>query len=352
MIDRIALEVLPQFADIDDGAGPQPAQSLAVAPLAGGLINATFSLGRGHILQKLHPIFRPEVNADIAALTPHLRQGGVPVPFILPARDGRPWVEVASPAATAGAWRILTRLPGRTLHKLENPRQAAAAGAMVAQFHAALAGVDRPFAFSRPGAHDTPLHLAHLRAAINELPGHRLHGQVAPLADQLQQLWRDHGRIAELPQRIIHGDLKVSNLLFAGDEVVGVIDLDTMARSSVDIELGDALRSWCNAGAEDDPQPRFQAEVFAQAVGGYAGQARDWLTPAERSSLPDAVVRICLELSARFLADALRETYFGFDRARYPAAGEHNLVRGRNQLGLAADAIRHMPQLRAAVARI
>ncbi len=37
--------------------------------------------------------------------------------------------------------------------------------------------------------------------------------------------------------------------------------------------------------------------------------------------------RIATELAMRFAADALNERYFGWDRARFPAAGEHNLLR-------------------------
>ena len=40
---------------------------------------------------------------------------------------------------------------------------------------------------------------------------------------------------------------------------------------------------------------------------------------------------ISLELAARFAADALFESYFGWDPARFPGRGEHNLVRARGQ---------------------
>ena len=33
-------------------------------------------------------------------------------------------------------------------------------------------------------------------------------------------------------------------------------------------------------------------------------------------------------------ADAIFESYFGWDRARFPAAGEHNLLRARGQFAL------------------
>lgn len=348
-MDACALDpILALYPDLDDGGGPQPARSLPREPVAGGLINLTFAVGARHVLQRLHPIFRAEVNADIAALTPRLREAGVPVPAIVRARDGRPWVENHDPP-TAGVWRLLTRLPGHTRHRLGDPCAARAAGAMVARFHTALVGVDHAFAFSRPGAHDTARHVAGVGAALAAHADHRLAAAIAPIAAEISALWSQWGEIPTLPTRIIHGDLKVSNLLFDGDAVVGIIDLDTMAASSVDVELGDALRSWGNASTEDDPTPAFRADLAAAALDGWLAGAAAWVTAAERRALPAAVERICLELAARFATDALAESYFGWDPTRFPTRGDHNLARARNQLGLARDVRRQRAAMRAAV---
>ena len=328
--------VLQPFGPLDDGAGLQPAETLPVARLSGGLINDTFALGRRFVLQRLHPIFRPEVNLDIAALTPVLAAAGVPVPQIIPARSGEPWVEIADPdSALAGTWRILTRLDGETLHRLANPQQAHAAGQMVARFHTAVRDSPHAFRFVRTGAHDTAQHFRVLAEALDAHAAHRLHAQVAELAGELQRRWQAWGAIPQLPERIIHGDLKVSNLLFSGDNVVGVLDLDTMARASLDVELGDALRSWCNTATEDDPAPAFDLATYQAARAGYLAVAGSWLTPAEVAAIGGGIERICLELSARFAADALNERYFGWNPDRFAARGEHNVARARNQLGLA-----------------
>ncbi len=328
--------VLCPFGLLDDGHGPQRAESLHVTRLSGGLINDTFALGRHFILQRLHRIFRPEVNLDIQALTPLLLGAGVPVPRILTAETGEPWVEIDDPESElTGAWRILTRLPGDTLHRLANPRQAENAGQMVARFHTALRDCRHTFHFTRPGAHDTDGHFRTLADALTQHPTHRLHADAAELAAELQTRWLAWGPIPQLPERVIHGDLKVSNLLFSGDEVVGILDLDTMARSTLDVEMGDALRSWCNSTTEDDPEPQFDLATYHAARRGYVAVAGAWLTPAEQHALGPAIERICLELSARFAADALHERYFGWNPEKFTARGEHNLERARNQLRLA-----------------
>ncbi|MBL8945157.1 MAG: hypothetical protein JNK45_18470, partial [Myxococcales bacterium] len=56
-----------------------------------------------------------------------------------------------------------------------------------------------------------------------------------------------------------------------------------------------------------------------------------------------------LELAARFAADALRERYFGWDASRFPARGEHNLVRAKGQWSLHAQVLATRAQRLAAL---
>jgi Ser/Thr protein kinase RdoA (MazF antagonist) len=342
----VILDGYPALSD-PIGAPHRPAESLEVARLSGGLINDTFSLGESYVLQRLHPIFAAEVNLDIAAIVPRLRRAGVPVPDIVLARDGRPWVAVSSDQPeVAGVWRILTRIPGETLHRLTAASQARSAGRLVGQFHGALRDEDHTFAFTRPGAHDTPRHMAVLREALASHPGHRLAAQVATVANELLERWAHHGGLPTLPKRLVHGDLKASNLLFDSmGEAVGILDLDTMAHGTLDVELGDALRSWANPTTEDDPQPRLDTDLFLAAVEGYLDTTQEWITPAELQSLSGGLECICLELSARFAADALNERYFGWDPLKATGRGEHNLIRARNQLALARSVAAARPRL-------
>lgn len=322
---------------------------LPLAPLAGGLINATFAAGGAFILQRVHPIFAPEVHLNIAAVTAHLRARGEPAPVLLPARDGRPWVDLGP----AGVWRAMTRLPGVSFHTVQSPAQARSAGALVARFHSALVDLDHTFVALRVG-HDTPAHLRTLERALAEHPDHRLFGEVEPLAAAVLAGARVLPPPEPAPLRPCHGDLKFSNILFAGtgpeDHAVatGLIDLDTLAPMGLHHELGDAWRSWCNRAGEDRGAPVFDGEVFAASLAGYLGALRFALEPAERRNLVHGVEWISLELTARFAADALNESYFGWDATSFPAAGEHNLQRARGQWAL-HDACLRARQLRGAL---
>ncbi|MDX9720002.1 MAG: phosphotransferase [Myxococcota bacterium] len=322
-------------------------EGASLSPLQGGLINLTFLASTGFVLQRLHPVFQPQVNLDIAALTPILRQQGVPVPSLLRQQDGSAWLELEAPEPFGGCWRVLERLPGQSFDKVVSEAQVDAASRGLARFHTALLDTPHSFAFSRLGIHDTPAHLHKLQLALERHHAHHLFSSVLDISRHIQSLWQQFGDTALLPQRIGHGDPKLSNFLFDEQHTLtGIIDLDTMGYTTLDAELGDALRSWCSSSHEHADAPRFESSIFSVAVQSYLDQA-PWLSQEERSAIPRAPLRIALELSSRFAADALNECYFGWDPAAAPSRGEHNLMRARNQLALALDIERQLPLLQA-----
>ncbi|MCB9592349.1 MAG: phosphotransferase [Sandaracinaceae bacterium] len=297
-------------------------------PITSGWINRTLRVDRGEerfVLQRLHPVFGGEVNRDIDAITRHLGAAGVVTPRVVPARDGRLWVDADRP------WRMLTFLEGETLDTLRRPVHARSAGALAGRFHRALADLEHTFAFTRPGAHDTSAHLAKLWAIRDsmEAPG----PEIGPLADAI--LAYELPAVGELPTRIVHGDLKATNLLFVGDEAVAVLDLDTLAHGTLPIDVGDALRSWCNPADESSPEARFDRGVFEAAMTGYADATRGWITIDEARAIVATTETIAVELAARFATDVYEDRYFGFDATRYPTRRVHNLARTRAQLSLA-----------------
>lgn len=316
-----------------------------------GLINQTYLVeakgGRKAIFQRLHPIFAPTVNQDIDGVTRHLAAKGMATPLLVKASDG----SLSIPDGEGGNWRALTFVEGQCFDRLETPVQAREAGALVARFHVALSDYSRPFVHVRPGVHVLSRHLKTLEDAVAGHGGHRLFDQVAPLADELLQAAGSMPDFSPMPDRTIHGDLKISNLMFRDGKGHCLIDLDTMATQKWVFEMGDALRSWCNRSSEDDPGAHVDEGLFQGAVEGYLGALKGTGFPSveETSAWVEGLAYICLELSSRFLADALNETYFGFDASRYPARGEHNLQRFRGQWSLFHDVRRRQAALEAVV---
>jgi Ser/Thr protein kinase RdoA (MazF antagonist) len=317
--------------------------SPSVARLAGGLINDTFAVDTDDarfVLQRVHPVFSPEIHHNIAAVTEHLAAKGVATPRLIPTREGMRWVE-----REGAVWRLMTRLPGVSRDTVDGDVQARAAGAALGRFHAALLDLEHDFVGLRSGVHDTDRHLADLRDCVARHGDHRLHAAVAPLADEIAAAVAVLPTFDGVPDRIVHGDPKISNILFesatgeGADRAVGLVDLDTVAPMPLHLELGDAWRSWCNRGGEDDGDASFDLGVFAASWAGWSEAMTAPLSSQERAALLHGVEWITVELAARFLADALAESYFGWDADRFDTCGDHNLVRGRGQLALHRRAV-------------
>jgi Ser/Thr protein kinase RdoA (MazF antagonist) len=301
-----------------------------------GHINGTFRVvdDGGHtsvVLQSLAPIFAPEVNEDIAQVTAHLASRGVETPRIVPCATGRCGHE-----AHGRVWRVLTWVEGRTHTTVSSPDMAFEAGRALGRFHRGLADYRAPFRARRLGVHDTPAHLAGLRNALAQHPNHALFPAVEPSARAILELAGDLPPLPQTPDRVVHGDPKISNLIFHPEPPLRArawVDLDTVGRMRLPLELGDAFRSWCNQ-ADEDQLADFELSLFEGAVRGYAEAAPADLRPEERDAIVDATAWISLELAARFCRDALEETYFGWDDTRFDRPGSHHLSRTRGQLAL------------------
>ena len=307
-----------------------------VHQVRGGLINRTFivsgQMGPLGVLQRLNTkVFGPEVHEDIEAVTRHLQARGLPTPLLQRTRDDGLW----HAHHDGTIWRVLGWVGDRSIERAWSGTETAAAGALVARFHAATADLDWQFRSTRGGFHDTDSRMRQLQEVLSARPDHRLAKRVAPVADAILHAWQLWDGPRDLPLRVVHGDLKTSNVRFQGSKALALIDLDTLGRGTLDAELGDAFRSWCNPALEDE-SARFDAELFAEGIRGYASEARG-VTVAEWEAIVPGIERIALELAARFAADALEESYFGWDADRCPTRGHHNLARAQGQLDLALE---------------
>ncbi len=299
-----------------------------------GLINDTFVVGSppSGILQRVNPIFGPEVHHDIEAITAHVASRGLLTPRLVRTREGHLCVPTES-----GAWRLLTYLPGTTIHTIASTEQAASAARLVGQFHKATEDLEHTFHFVRPGAHDTVKHMETLKAALSRAAGDPLEGPATAIAEETLTRWEQWDGSLDLPDRISHGDLKISNLRFDNDQrhATSLLDLDTLSHQSIAVEMGDAWRSWCNPAGEDQPdQAFFDRSIFEASAAAWLEHGPQ-LNADERNNLVAGIERICLELTARFCADAINRCYFKEDSARFPAPGSHNLHRARGQLAMA-----------------
>ena len=93
-----------------------------------------------------------------------------------------------------------------------------------------------------------------------------------------------------IPERVIHNDTKINNVLI--DDTTGegicVIDLDTVMPGCVLYDFGDMVRSATNSAAEEDGEPgrvECRMDIFAGLAEGYLEAAGGILTAREKAEL-------------------------------------------------------------------
>lgn len=330
-----------------------PGITVEPPPWGIGLINLTLRGqldGKTVIVQRVHPAFAASVHEDIEAVTAHLAGKGLVTPRLVRTRS-----DALSVSDVEGRpWRVLTFVAGKSTDRVSDPSHAERAGAVVGRFHAALADLEHVYVHVRQGVHDLPFRMRALGRALDANGGHRLHTEVARLAEAVLGAESELVGLGCSAHRHAHGDLKISNLLFdESGEGVTLVDLDTLARMPWPFELGDALRSWCNPHGEDVEAPAVDEAIFEAALRGWARGAAGGLAldQTERALVPAGVFTIAAELAMRFLTDALEESYFGWDPRRFPSRGEHNLARARGQWALARSVRAARSRLEAAARR-
>jgi Ser/Thr protein kinase RdoA (MazF antagonist) len=300
-----------------------------VAPVRSGLLHATYKVSTvegDFVVQRLHHAIPDSAIDDMRAVTAYLVTCGLQVPSLVLTQDGRPFVRDTS----GGRWRVYPWLPGHVVESLPNPAMAREAGRLVGVLHQHLAACDYLPQGSIPHFHDTAFILTELQSVQARLPG-EVRGIAVDILATLPSLI-----MVDEPQQLIHGDLKISNLLFDDlGRAVGIIDFDTVLRHARAIDLGDAFRSWCNRTTEDDSDATFDITFFEAAASGYARGFGVSSSPEACARHLRATKQITLELAARFLIDMVRDAYFGFDATRYPNRRAHNVARARGQYHLA-----------------
>ena len=140
----------------------------------------------------------------------------------------------------------------------------------------------------------------------------------------------------ELPLRVTHNDTKLNNVLLDRQtrKSLCVLDLDTVMPGLSVYDFGDAIRFGAATAAEDEPdymKMELDLHMFEVFTKGFL-EAASSLTELEMKMLPLGALTMTRELATRFLKDYIDgDLYF---KTAYP---EHNLIRARTQIKLAAD---------------
>jgi aminoglycoside phosphotransferase (APT) family kinase protein len=359
---------LPAIADCF-GLGRDLAR---VEPLRRGHIHDSYvvtrrSDGRRYLVQRINQtVFaHPEaVVENIRRVTEHLRRrlerAGTAdcarrVLTLVPAGTGRFWHRDQSGAV----WRVYRFIEHTRTHSTaDTPDLACAAGRAFGAFQRLLADLPATeLSETIAHFHNTPVRYAALEAAV-AADGCGRAAAAGPEIDFSMRRRAEAGVLLELhargavPQRVVHNDAKIDNLLFDDDtgQALCVVDLDTVMPGLSLFDFGDMMRSMTCRAAEDEADlDRVQVDValFAGLARGYIEATRGMLLPAERAHLVEAGRLITLEQGVRFLTDHLRgDAYY---KVRRP---DHNLARCRTQFRLVASIEAHADEMKRIVAAV
>lgn len=324
-----------------------------ICPYGEGHINVTYLCTtdrRRYILQKMNTRVFPDSVAlmkNICAVTEFLRAKGVEALRVVPTLAGEPFLR------EEGAWRAYDFIEGTvTYQTVPDLRVFRNSGRAFGEFQNALSEFDASVLTDViPEFHNTYRRFLQFKAALAEDRVGRVKecekeiGFVLSREDTYS-VAQEALQKGELPLRVTHNDTKLNNILM--DEKTGearaVIDLDTVMKGSMIFDFGDSVRFGASTAAEDEPDTekvRFSLPLFRAFAEGFCGAVKESATLRERELLPYGAYLMTVECGIRFLTDyLLGDVYFTTKYA------EHNLVRARAQLKLAADMWENLPAMR------
>lgn len=326
-----------------------------IKPLGAGLINDTLKVITAepempdYVLQRVNTNVFPDVEMvmrNIHAVTTHIRKKleaegekdiDRKVLTFVPSKED----ETKLYAVVNGQyWRIMVFIDNAVTKQAVNPESSRAAGKAFGNFQAMLADIPVELGETIKDFHNMEFRLQQLREVIAKDPAGRV--QESQVQSMLQEIdaraeymcqAERMGREGILPKRVCHCDTKVNNMMFDHqDNVLCVIDLDTVMPNFIFSDYGDFLRTGANKVAEDDQNMdavEFDVDIFKAFTEGYLESASKFLTRIEIENLPYAVKLFPYMQCVRFLWDYLSGDKYW--KCQYPT---HNFVRANNQLHL------------------
>lgn len=322
-----------------------------IRPLGEGLINDTYFVETegddpNYILQRKNKnIFKdvPAMMDNIHRVTTHLKgkivaQGGDPLRealTVIPTVDGKLFYKDEDGEFWAACLFIEDTI---TYQYADSSELAAQGGKGIGKFQAMLADMDGTLADILPGFHNMRFRFQQWDDILKKDPvGRKAQVQkeiewIENRRDEMLALWA-RAESGEIPTRVTHNDTKISNILFDKQgNVLCVIDLDTVLSSIVLNDYGDAIRSYTNAGKEDDENLNnvyIKMDIFEGYTKGYLSETISFLTSGEIENLAFSAKYITFEQVLRFLMD-----YIDGDNYYKVKNEKHNLVRTHAQYKL------------------
>ena len=331
----------------------------AVTTLGNGLINDTFLVETSHdsfVLQLINAKVFPNpehVIDNLWQLSQHIRQKPsnsvcLQIPELLPSQSGQFYYKDAE----GQVWRALQLIqPAESRERIDNDDEAQQIGFALAHFHHLCSDLSSTLLHDTlPGFHITPLYFQHYQTLLAKTSTQKdaefLHCQDFIQANQTQvDTLAKAQQLGKLKERVIHGDPKLNNFLFAPDthKIVSLIDLDTVKPGLVHYDIGDCVRSCCH-NKHDDSLDIRRCEII---LGHYLQEAGEFFSAEDYDYLYAAIWLIPFELGLRFFSD-----YLSGDQYFKTTSPRQNLKRALSQFALCQDIEQQKPALKQFIATL
>lgn len=297
---------------------------LSVSPLDGGHINETYLVktanGR-YVLQRINShMYTSVLVRNFELYSPACDRSGLLYPAWIKTHKGDFFYTVPDGCH----WRMYPYLDGEILSPPLSAETLYACGHGIARIHAllnTLQAVPQPV---YPMLHDLPYYFDEYRNLLKGphlIPDNRDADTEALISSGIDTML--HVTKEYAAPSVVHGDLKLANILFRDGQVIGFLDFDTVMTGYPEEDIADCIRSCCIREGSVD------RDAASMLIRGYADISGDFEELSRR--VRKAFRKICFELGLRYYTDAISEK-----KHFRVTAPEYRITKARNLLKLAS----------------
>ena len=346
MNQQIPSEVLEAFTTYEPALPDHSAGQINVEVIQGGLINRSYKIS----CQLKADFFLQQINKDVFEQPEQVQENyiylwqyaefeftGLRLPS--PKYCGK--MKTLFVDKSNNYWRAFEFIDdSKILNVAAKPAQAKATAKAFAKFTAAFDGMNiHQLKIVIPGFHNLSLRYQQFEEALKGERYERM-AKALPLIEELKarERYKHFYEIiivsGEFPQRVMHHDAKIANILFhkKTGKVICPVDYDTVMPGYFFSDVGDMIRSM--AGSEDESSTNFtniyiRKDFYEAIIAGYLEIMEKHFTDSEKKYIHHAGLMMIYMQALRFATD-----YLDGDIYYHTAYPEQNFDRATNQLVL------------------
>lgn len=330
---------------------------IELKPLGEGLINDTFLVTCTEscfVLQRINVQVFPapeQIMRNLHQLNQHVAQKAsdsikLQVPDVLKTVTEQDFFRDDN----GDVWRALSFIANsESLENLSSLEIAAQVGFALGHFHCLVSDLNPELLHDTlPNFHIAPDYLQQYHQVLKQKTVFPEHGYCRDFIAEYQHLVHDLETAKQqglLRLRVIHGDPKLNNFLFDkhSQQIISLIDLDTVKPGLVHYDIGDCLRSCCH----DKESGEFILEICTAILEQYLSEAGEFFSADDYDYLYSAIRLLPFELGLRFYSDYLQGS-------RYFKVSEdaQNLQRAIEQFKLCTSIMNQEADIKQIIARL